>query len=74
VTPAATNQITAISEAHTAWSSITPRSSYRFGAELLLDRGEALKHVINLFPEPGDILELLRKIIQLIPEGARLCF
>jgi hypothetical protein len=32
---------------------------------MILDRGNALKHVINLFPEPGDVLELLRKVIQL---------
>jgi hypothetical protein len=28
-----------------------------------------LKRVINLFPEPGDVLELLREIIRLITDS-----
>ncbi len=40
-------------------------------SELLLDRGNTLKRVINFLPEPGHIRELLRKIIQLITDQSQ---
>ena len=35
-----------------------------FKAEVLFDRGDALKRMINLLTETGDVLEFLREFVE----------
>jgi hypothetical protein len=45
-----------------------------FKAEVLFDRGDALKRMINLLTETGDVLEFLREFVEVATDRFWLAF